>query len=123
MGLNTMILDAIENDTNNPKAKVRINGQWVQFQPIPEHINFLIGNLLEDIDNVILFRLANYFLRFSQEYKRIHPDEKFMDWYEFVVQIHLQSGCKEMDLRAKLRLISEIIFNYILLREKMVNID
>lgn len=84
MGLNTMILDAIENDTNNPKAKVRINGQWVQFQPIPEHINFLIGNLLEDIDNVILFRLANYFLRFSQEYKRIHPDEKFMDWYEFV---------------------------------------
>lgn len=39
------------------------------------------------------------------------------------VQIHLQSGCKEMDLRAKLRLISEIIFNYILLREKMVNID
>ena len=74
----------LQRTRDNPKAKVRNNGQWVQFQPIPEHINFLIGNLLEDIDNVILFRLANYFLRFSQEYKRIHPDEKFMDWYEFV---------------------------------------
>ncbi len=84
MGLNSMILEAIEHDTGNPRAKVKINGKWIQFQTTPEHINSLIGNILEDIDNVITFRLANYFLRFSQEYKRIHPDEKFLDWYEFV---------------------------------------
>lgn len=84
MGLNSMILEAIEHDTENPHAKVKIDGKWVQFQPIPEHINSLIGSILEDIESVITFRLANYFLRFSQEYKRLHPDEKFMDWYEFV---------------------------------------
>ena len=84
MGLNSMILEAIEHDTGNPRAKVKVNGKWVQFQPIPEHINSLIGNVLEDIESVITFRLANYFLRFSQEYKRIYPNEKFMDWYEFV---------------------------------------
>lgn len=84
MGLNSMILEAIEHDTGNPRAKVKVNGKWIQFQPVPEHINSLIGSVLEDIESVITFRLANYFLRFSQEYKRIHPDEKFMDWYEFV---------------------------------------
>lgn len=84
MGLNSMILEAIEHDTGNPRAKVKVNGKWVQFQPVPEHINSLIGSVLEDIESVITFRLANYFFRFSQEYKRIHPDEKFMDWYEFV---------------------------------------
>lgn len=84
MGRNSMILEAIEHDTGNPRAKVKVNGKWVQFQPVPEHINSLIGSVLEDIESVITFRLANYFLRFSQEYKRIHPDEKFMDWYEFV---------------------------------------
>lgn len=84
MGLNSMIVNAIDHDTGNPKAKVKVNGRYVPFQPTPVHINALIGGLLEDIDNVIVFRLANYFLRFSQEYKAIFPDEKFRDWYEFV---------------------------------------
>lgn len=83
-GLSAIISDSIQHDTGNPKAKVKVNGKYVQFQPIPEHINALIGNLLEDIENVILFRLSNYFLRFSQEYKAIHPNDTFMDWYEFV---------------------------------------
>lgn len=64
-----MILEAIEHDTGNPRAEVKVNGKWVQFQPVPEHINSLIGSALEDIESVITFRLTNYFLRFSQEYK------------------------------------------------------
>lgn len=34
---------------------------------------------------MLLFRLSNYFLRFSEEYKRQHPNEPFTnDWHEFV---------------------------------------
>ena len=40
--------------------------------------------MLEDIEDVILFRIANYFLRFSQEYRACFPDASFTDWYELV---------------------------------------
>lgn len=83
-GLGAMIADAIKHDTANPNATVKVGGKYVPFQPIPEHINAMIAALLEDIENVITFRLSNYFLRFSQEYRRIYPDQPFMDWYEFV---------------------------------------
>lgn len=84
MGLSAMIADAVKHDTGNPNATVKVGGKYVQFQPTSEHINALIASLLEDIENVITFRLSNYFLRFSQEYRRIYPDRPFMDWYEFV---------------------------------------
>lgn len=84
MGLSAMISDAVKHDTGNPHAIVKVRGKYVQFQPIPEHINALIAGLLEDIENVITFRLSNYFLRFSKEYRRIYPDQDFQDWYEFV---------------------------------------
>lgn len=84
MGLNAMISNAIRHATDNPNATVKIGGKYIPFQPIPEHINALIAGILEDIENVIVFRLSNYFLRFSQEYRRIYPDLEFQDWYEFV---------------------------------------
>ena len=40
--------------------------------------------MLEDIEDVILFRIANYFLRFSQEYRACLPEASFTDWYELV---------------------------------------
>ena len=40
--------------------------------------------MLEDIEDIILFRISNYFLRFSKEYRTVYPDDTFMDWYEFV---------------------------------------
>jgi len=37
------------------------------------------------IENVILFSISNYFLRFSEEYKRYHKVDSFPnDWYEYV---------------------------------------
>ena len=40
---------------------------------------------LNAIEDVILFRIANYFLRFSSEYKRFHNiDVLPNDWYEYV---------------------------------------
>ena len=47
-----------------------------------EYLSKLSLNAIED---VILFRIANYFLRFSSEYKRFHNvDIIDNDWYEYV---------------------------------------
>ena len=69
---------------NKKQALVKYRGHYVVFEKTPEHVNALIGNMLEDIEDIILFRISNYFLRFSKEYRAVHPDEAFMDWYEFV---------------------------------------
>ena len=37
-----------------------------------EHRNIVFAEMLEVIENIILFSISNYFLRFSNEYKKIH---------------------------------------------------
>jgi hypothetical protein len=50
-----------------------------------EFRNILFADTLEVIDNIILFSLSNYFLRFSNEYKKIHGVTEFENnWYEYV---------------------------------------
>lgn len=49
-----------------------------------EHKNIIIGETLDDIENVILFKISNYFLKFSTEYKKIHGKPPVNDWYEYV---------------------------------------
>ncbi len=50
-----------------------------------KHKHIIIAGTFEAIEDVLLFRLSNYFLYFSEEYKRQHPSEPFTnDWYEFV---------------------------------------
>ena len=51
-----------------------------------EHKNIVFADTLEVIENVILFSISNYFLRFSNEYKRIHGEDSLNtnNWYEFV---------------------------------------
>lgn len=49
------------------------------------HKNIIIGETLEAIEEVLLFRLSNYFLKFTEEYKRQHPGETLTnDWHEFI---------------------------------------
>lgn len=51
----------------------------------PEDRNHAFASVLDNIEHVILFSLTNYFLKFSNEYKRIHGIEQFPnDWYEYV---------------------------------------
>ena len=50
-----------------------------------EHKNIVFSQTLEVIDNVILFSISNYFLKFSNEYMRIHNITEWdNNWYEFV---------------------------------------
>lgn len=53
--------------------------------PIPEHRNVVFADTLEAIENIVLFSISNYFLRFSNEYKKIHGVDEFdNNWYEYV---------------------------------------
>ncbi|MDU1352867.1 MAG: helicase-related protein [Actinomyces sp.] len=51
----------------------------------PAQRNIVFGDILKTIEEVILFSLSNYFLKFSNEYKTFHGVEQFdNDWYEYV---------------------------------------
>lgn len=84
-GLGYIIADTIK-DFDEKKRDVWINNNTKErYDGSQRHKNIIIADSLEAIDDVLLFRLSNYFLKFSQEYKTQHPDEPFTnDWYEFV---------------------------------------
>lgn len=84
MSLNHMVTDSIDYYCSTGKGKVKLKGQYVAFKDEAPYVNALISGMLEDIEDVILFRIANYFLRFSQEYRACFPDASFTDWYELV---------------------------------------
>ncbi len=84
-GLSYIIGRSIDDyDEKKRELKVDYN-KWEVFDGSQKHKNIIIADTLEAIEDVLLFRLSNYFLKFSEEYKRQHPDEQFTnDWYEFV---------------------------------------
>ncbi|MEA5004037.1 MAG: DEAD/DEAH box helicase [Christensenella sp.] len=84
-GLNLIMNAAIEHKQQNPKSGVKIDGQIIEYNNSREHKNIVISSTLNAIEDVILFRIASYFLRFSLEYKKHHKIEKLQnDWYEYV---------------------------------------
>ena len=84
-GLSYIISKSIENyDKEKRKVKVGYDAFEV-YNGSQEHKNVIIADTLEAIEDVLLFRISSYFLRFSEEYKRQHPDKDLTnDWYEFV---------------------------------------
>lgn len=84
-GLNYIIRESID-DYDKKKRKVKVGyNEFEPFDGSQKHKNIIIADTLEAIEDVLLFRLSNYFLKFSEEYKRQHPEESFTnDWYEFV---------------------------------------
>ena len=84
-GLSHIMNKAIEFKQNNPDSGVQIDGKQERYNDSREHRNVVNADTLEVIENVILFSISNYFLRFSNEYKRFHNVDTFQnDWYEYV---------------------------------------
>ena len=64
---------------------IYINGKTIPFDDGPEHHNKVIEDTLNNVNDIILFRLSNYFMRFSTELKKYHHREFLAnDWYEYV---------------------------------------
>ena len=85
-GLNYIMRKALEYMQKNPN-KFWINPYTQKdFEDTPTHRNIVFADTLEAIENVILFSISNYFLRFSNMYIKIHGQHSLDDnnWYEFV---------------------------------------
>lgn len=85
-GLSNILVQAIR-DKRLKHRDVRVSFlEWEPYDGTTRHNNFIIAETLEAIEDVVLFRIANYFLRFSEEYKRQHGGLSHFknDWYEFV---------------------------------------
>ena len=85
-GLSFIITESIDYYRRNPEKKVLVKNNLEVYDGSKRHTNSLIGETLEAIERVILFSLSNYFLKFSEAYKRYHRIENNMknDWYEYV---------------------------------------
>lgn len=76
---------AIKYKLDHPASGVEIDRKIVKYDDSIKHRNLVISDTLDAIEDVVLFRIANYFLRFSFEYKRLYNiDVLPNDWYEYV---------------------------------------
>ena len=80
------IIERSITDYAEKRREVRVDYKEKEvFNGSQKHKNIIIADTLEAIENVLLFRLSSYFLRFSEEYRRQHPDDPFTNnWYEFI---------------------------------------
>ena len=84
-GLSLIMQSAIKYKQDHPASGVEIDRKIVKYDDSIKHRNLVISDTLDAIEDVVLFRIANYFLRFSSEYKRLHNiDVLPNDWYEYV---------------------------------------
>jgi hypothetical protein len=82
-GLSLIMKAAIDYKKASPSSGVEINGVLVDYNDSIEHKNIVISATLNAIEEVILFRISNYFLKFSVEYKKHHKLSAIQnDWYE-----------------------------------------
>ena len=77
---------ALKYMKNNPDKFWLNKYTKAHFDDSQEHRNIVFSDTLEAIENVILFSLSNYFLRFSNMYAKINGEKALNDnnWYEFV---------------------------------------
>ena len=84
-GLNSIMRKGIQYHMQHPDHFWINKHQTEVYKDNVKSRNILFADTLEVIDNIILFSLSNYFLRFSNEYKKIHEVEEFdNNWYEYV---------------------------------------
>ena len=64
---------------------IKINHKEEIYQATERQVDYLILSTLKDIEGLILFKLSNYFLKFSNVYKEFTNQKSFNnDWYEFI---------------------------------------
>lgn len=84
LGLGQIVSSSIFHYERNPE-KFYHGHKYERYSGSAEHKNIIIGDTLETIEHTLLFSLSNYFLKFTEAYKKINgsiPADN--DWYEFV---------------------------------------
>ena len=86
-GLNYIMRKALEHWQKNPDDFwINKYTKSVYDDTSLIHRNIVFADTLEVIENIVLFSISNYFLRFSNEYRRIKGDAALdrNNWYEYV---------------------------------------
>lgn len=84
-GLKYIMNQAIQYQMRHPSRFFITDYLMEHYSDSREHRNIVMANTLKTIEDQILFSLSNYFLRFSNEYKKIHNIESFPNnWYDYV---------------------------------------
>lgn len=87
-GLRYILSKSIEYYSSaTPPREIYIDSNHrVRYNGSVEHKNYIIAKTLRSLEQAIQFKLANYFLHFSTEYRSIHGKHALdgHDWYEFV---------------------------------------
>lgn len=84
-GLSQIVVDSIKYQTRNPEKFYFEGKKQTYDNSNPDHVNQVIEDTLETIENVILFSISNYFLKFSTTFKEIKKVLKIHnDWSEFI---------------------------------------
>lgn len=86
-GLSYIIERALDYKRNTPGSTVKDKDgfSYVEYDDSMEHRNAVMAEVLDVIENVVTFRISNYFLKFSNSCKkRDNVTELSNDWYEYV---------------------------------------
>lgn len=84
-GLRQIMTQAVDYKKRHSGQTVKVDGHLVPFKDNARHRNIVYNEVLKVIEETILFRISNYFLRFSNDFKAKTNVETFPnDWYEYV---------------------------------------
>ncbi|WP_311777160.1 DEAD/DEAH box helicase [Trueperella abortisuis] len=83
-GLRSIMNRALQYRLQQGTLYIKGQGE-IRYENTLQHRNIVINEILKVLEDVILFSLSNYFLKFSNEYKKVHGVEQFdNDWYEYI---------------------------------------
>lgn len=84
-GIKQIIQQAIKYHEDNNTFYDINSGMKVEYTGSLEQKNSIINETLNAIENIILFKISNYFSKFSSRYKEVNKiDEIANDWYEYI---------------------------------------
>lgn len=85
-GLNYIMRQALRFRQDNPYPFYLSRYTVVRYEDSSEHRNIVFADTLEVIENIILFSVSNYFLRYANMYKSVHGETSLNknNWYEYV---------------------------------------
>ena len=84
-GIKQIIQQAIKYHEDNNTFYDINSGMKVEYTGSLEQKNSIINETLNEIENIILFKISNYFSKFSSRYKEVNKiDEIANDWYEYI---------------------------------------
>lgn len=108
-GLKQIIDKAIKN--RKQAGTVYMNRSFVVFTGDSEQINSIINDTLDTIENILHFKISNYFLKFSERCKNVRKIETLSnDWYDYiqygtkdevVIQLQRYGFSREIALKIK----------------------